>query len=103
MQHNGKLAHTLLGKSITSAVYEGGRRNVILSDGSTLSITATGGPLALNPPHAELGASPIADVWEAGSTLRLGLQNGTTIDFPLREEGAAVLARDPAGKVIYAG
>ena len=103
MTRNEKLAHALSGKTIASTAYGDDGRTVRLSDGSTLTVHTNDAPLSFQPSSADVSSSPIAAAWEAGTTLRLGLSSGTTIDFPLTEEGAAVLVRDASGKVVYAG
>lgn len=105
MHSNQKLTHVIAGRSIASITTASGVATIAFGDGSQMTVRCTPGvALPMLPTLPAHGGNPpaVKTVQQDLHTLRLTLQDGHTLDFPIAEPTSTVMVRNRSHAMEYA-
>ena len=96
MASNHKLTALLQGRTIAGTSNQNDVLTLSFTDGSQMTVQTAGSS------HSASTGGTIKAVRQAGTTLSLDLESGSTLEIQTAEETSSVLVRDAKGVMEYA-
>ena len=96
MAMNNKLTGVIRGRAIQDVASVDGTLTILFDDGSTMTVQTADGPVP------NLGSGKVKSVWQEGTTLTFGFEDGTKCAVEMEEETSSVMLRDRDQSFEYA-